>query len=221
MPILEKSTEKIKGNISMELDETYKHIEIEKQGNILVIKLFQDGERSIIHFVRIVFVDRKIFYSGDMGTYVFGKDIVHPLSFFKGKKIDPEYWWGKCEAAQYPIYDDLINPNKVLEQVKKVLCKEYGVPAFNELDEYIKEEYDKFIINEHEDEKSEMFTNISDLFNSLGIEDAWELTDDCISYGQEMNLAYIYCCNVLQWVENNLEKWLKDRKIEYSEQPSR
>lgn len=202
------------------LTEKYDNIEIEKQGNILVIKLFKDKERSVGHFVRIAFIDSKIFYSGDMGTFVFGKDIVHPLTFFKGKEINPEYWWGKCEAAQYPMYNNCVNVSTVISELQGVLCKEYGVSNFEDLDEYIKEEYDKYIV-EFEDEEDDVFDNVSDLLNSLGFDDGWSIARECVDKGKVISYSYLYCCNVLQWVENMLEIWLKERGIEYSEQPSR
>lgn len=55
-----------------EFTERYKIIDIEKQGNILVVRLYRSENRDDkIYFVRLIFADNKLFYSGDMGTYVF------------------------------------------------------------------------------------------------------------------------------------------------------
>lgn len=57
-----------------EFVERYKIIDIEKQGNIFTVKLYRNENRDDkTYFVRLIFVDNKLFYSGDMGTYVFGR----------------------------------------------------------------------------------------------------------------------------------------------------
>ena len=66
-----------------QLQKKYKHIEVEKQGDIIIVKLYRsENIKDKTYFVRIVFVDNKLFYSGDMGTYVFGKTIVNIFTFF-------------------------------------------------------------------------------------------------------------------------------------------
>ena len=192
-----------------ELEERYKYIEFEKFGDNIIIRLYQDEEKSIIYFVRIVFVDNKIFYSGDMGTYVFGKDIVHPKTFFTlGNKneINPEYWWQKCEAAQFPIYGTEIDEDKVSEAVKEELCEFYEVEDFNELDDYIiKDFYNNMTLLDSNEVRA--YDTVYDFFESIGMSESWERARNCIDAGKEMNGNYLYACEVLQWVENNLDEW--------------
>lgn len=96
-----------------EFTERYKVIDIEKQGNILVVRLYINENRDDkTYFVRLIFADNKLFYSGDMGTYVFGRDIYHIFTFFKGDYINTDYWSGKCEASSYPIYPNEVNEEK-------------------------------------------------------------------------------------------------------------
>ena len=109
-----------------EFDERYKVIDIEKQGNILTVKLYRNENRDDkTYFVRLVFVDNKLFYSGDMGTYVFGRNICHIFTFFKGDYINTDYWSEKCEASSYPIYSSEVDEEKVEELVKEYVCDLY------------------------------------------------------------------------------------------------
>ena len=126
-----------------ELAERYKIIDIEKQGDVFIVRLYKSENRDDkTYFVRLVFVDNKLFYSGDMGTYVFGRDICHIFTFFKGDYINTDYWSGKCEASSYPIYPNEVNEEKVEELVKEYVCDLYRVENYEELDDEIKDVID-------------------------------------------------------------------------------
>lgn len=159
-----------------EFTERYKVIDIEKQGNILTVKLYQNENRDDkTYFVRLIFADNKLFYSGDMGTYVFGRNICHIFTFFKGDYINTDYWSEKCEASSYPIYPSEVDEEKVKELVKEYVCGLYRVENYEELDDEIKEG------------------------------------------AKSISPNYVYACELIQWVENNLEDWCKERNINYDE----
>lgn len=197
-----------------ELQERYKHIEIEKQGNIIIIKLYRsENIDDKIYFVRIVFVDNKLFYSGDMGTYVFGKDIVNIFNFFKGTRINEGYWAGKCEASSYPIFPNEVDEDIVEEKVKEYLCDFFGVENFDELDDETKDIFsDMFRFGiETNDIRAyyKVYEFLEEHFNQPNL---GEYVYHIIDGAKETSGNFVYACEVIQWVENNLEKWLEEKK---------
>ena len=196
-----------------ELKERYKHIEVEKQGDIIIVKLYRsENIKDKTYFVRIVFVDNKLFYSGDMGTYVFGKDIVNIFNFFKGNKINVDYWTGKCEACSYPIFPNEVDEDLVEENVKNYLCEFFGVEKFEELDDEIKEKFlDQFQFGiETNDIRAydKVYEFLEEHFNQP---DLWEYVSHIIDGAKEISGNFVYACKVIQFVANNLEKWLEEK----------
>lgn len=202
-----------------EFIKRYKVIDIEKQGNILIVKLYQNENRDDkTYFVRLIFADNKLFYSGDMGTYVFGRDICHIFTFFKGDYINTDYWSGKCEASSYPIYPNEVNEEKVEELVKEYVCDLYRVETYEELDDEIKDVIDdefQFGIEPNEirayDEIYEFLKEEFDCSDLNGV--VYEI----IEGAKSISPNYVYACELIQWVENNLEDWCKERNINYEE----
>ena len=202
-----------------ELAERYKIIDIEKQGNILVIRLYINENRDDkTYFVRLIFADNKLFYSGDMGTYVFGRDICHIFTFFKGNYINTDYWSGKCEASSYPIYPSDVDEEKVEELVKEYVCDLYGVENYDELDEEIKDVIeDKFRFGIESNEYrayDEIYEFLEEEFNCSNL---CETVNNIIESAKSISPNYVYACELIQWVENNLEDWCKKRNINYEE----
>lgn len=202
-----------------EFAERYKIIDVEKQGNILVVRLYRSENRDDkIYFVRLVFVDNKLFYSGDMGTYVFGRDICHIFTFFKGDHIYEDYWSGKCEASSYSIYPSEVNEEKVEELVKEYVCERYGVESYDELDEEIKDIIDdkfQFGIEPNEIRAfDEIYEFLKEEFDSS---DLHSVVYYIIEGAKSISPNYVYACELIQWVENNLEDWCKERNINYNE----
>lgn len=202
-----------------EFTERYKVIDVEKQGNILTVKLYRNENRDDkIYFVRLVFVDNKLFYSGDMGTYVFGRDICHIFTFFKGDRINEGYWSQKCEASSYPIYPSEVDEEKVEELVKDYVCDLYRVENYDEVDEEIKDVInDKFRFGIELNEiraYDEVYEFLKEEFDSSNLN---ETVANIIDSAKSISLNYVYACELIQWVENNLEDWCKERNINYEE----
>lgn len=202
-----------------ELVERYKVIDIEKQGNILVVRLYINENRDDkTYFVRLIFTDNKLFYSGDMGTYVFGRDICYIFTFFKGDHINEDYWSQKCEASSYPIYPNEVDEEKVEKSVKEYICDLYGVENYEELDDEIKDVIDdkfQFGIEPNDirayDEVYEFLKEEFDCSDLNGV------VYDIIEGAKSISLNYVYACKLIQWVENNLKDWCKERNINYEE----
>jgi hypothetical protein len=199
--------------------ERYKIIDIEKQGNVLVVRLYRSENRDDkIYFVRLIFVDNKLFYSGDMGTYVFGRDICYIFTFFKGDHINEGYWSQKCEASSYPIYPNEVDEEIVEELVKEYVCDLYRVENYEELDDEIKDVItDKFQFGmESNDIRAydEIYEFLKEEFDNSNLN---EIVADIIDSAKSISPNYVYACELIQWVENNLEDWCKERNINYEE----
>lgn len=200
-----------------EIVERYKTIDIEKQGDVLIVRLYRSEDRDDkTYFVRLVFVDNKLFYSGDMGTYVFGRNICYIFNFFKGDYINTDYWSGKCEASSYPIYPNEVDEEKVKELVKEYVCDLYRVENYEELDDEIKDVIDdkfQFGIELNEIRAyDEIYEFLKEEFDSLNLH---EIVADIIDRAKTISPNYVYTCELIQWVENNLEDWCKERGITY------
>ena len=130
------------------LKQRYKVIEAKRiNDDIVSIDLYHDEEKSNYLHIKLLFAYNKLYYTGDFGTYVFGKDIQNIFNFFKGVRFDERYWQEKCEAASDPIIPDEVDLEKVEEAVRDYL-----------------------------------------------------------------EARFIYACEVIQWVSNNLEEWLGENK---------
>ena len=202
-----------------EFVERYKVIDIEKQGNILTIKLYISENRDDkTYFVRLIFADNKLFYSGDMGTYVFGENICNIFNFFKGERINEGYWQEKCEASSYPIYPSEVDEEKVEELVKEYVCDLYRVENYDELDEEIKDVIeDKFRFGIETNEiraYDEIYDFLKEEFDSSDLN---EVVCDIIEGAKSISPNYVYTSELNQWMENNLEDWCKERNINYYE----
>jgi len=205
--------------MTKEFAERYKIIDVEKQGNVLIVRLYRSENRDDkIYFVRLIFADNKLFYSGDVGTYVFGRDICHIFTFFKGDHINEGYWSGKCEASSYPIYPSEVDEEKVEESVKEYVCDLYGVENYEELDDEIKDVIDdkfRFGIEPNEYRAyDEIYEFLEEEFNCSNL---CETVNSIIEDAKSISPNYVYACELIQWVENNLEDWCKERNINYEE----
>lgn len=195
-----------------EIQKKYKHIEVEKQGEVVIVRLFKDETRSSHLFVRIVFVENKLFYSGDVGTFVFGKTICNIFNFFKGERLNLGYWSEKCEASSDPIVPTDIDSAKVENEVKEFLCEYFGVDSFGELDSDITSEVEDLFGFGIEPNEIRAYDSIKKLFSNIGISNCSEKASDIIIYSKDFSVRYVHACKVIQFVANNLEKWLEEKK---------
>ena len=200
-----------------QLAERYKNIVIERQGDILVVRLYQnENTDDKIYFVRLIFADNKLFYSGDMGAYTFGQNIVHIFRFFKGDGINTGYWMEKLEAKCMPVYPHEVDLDKLVENVKNNVMEYYNVDCYDDLDDEVKEQIED-ALDWMDSNDIRAFDRINELYENLDFSDPWYYASDTIESSKTISPNYVYACEVIQWVENNLYDWCKERNINLEE----
>ena len=92
----------------------------------------------------------------------------------------------------------MINYEELDEETKDVIDDkfQFGIEpnefrAYDEIYEFLKEEFDSSNLN--------------------------EVVNDIIEGAKSISPNYVYACELIQWVENNLEDWCKERNINYEE----
>ena len=178
-----------------ELEERYKVIKINKiSDDVEVVDLYRAENDSNYH-IKLMFAFNKLFTSGDCGSFIFGETICHIYSFFKGDNVNLGYWQEKVEASPRPLLCEDIDIDKEFDLVKKYFEE-------NEI-EY--DEYDLDCIGESNmyrayDELVKLFEKYDDSDSYL---EACDIIDEC----RDWDGQFEYTCNVIQWVENNLDEW--------------
>lgn len=206
-----------------ELAKRYKEIEIKQiTDDILEVNLWKDKTHPSELHVKIIFAYDKLYYTGDFGTFVFGKYVRDIRTFFQGDEINPYYWMEKCEASSEPVLDEHIDLEKCRQKVSDYIFDNFDLEGMSKSE---RKEYKK---NEQE-EVDDLFCNlegyylqaidqIADFFWTLRItlkldkneshDIAQNIVHDCRLYSE----YYLYACEVIQWVENNLEEWLSENQ---------
>lgn len=216
--------------------EIYKRIIIHKSEDLLSLDFQVDESRdSIFQNTHIDFVNNKLLYTGDYGTYVFGKDILDIKSFFCTKEPNYQYWSGKLEAysESYEITE--------YEDFEDIICKVTDFfKSYHNL--YFDEEKDYSLVGLDEDEIQELKDRSEELKKDLEIalffesdysvnsvvdvvketlsdfqslndyDDRYNLDDEDL-YNllriDDYSPRYKRLCNFCCWVENNLDKWFQ------------
>lgn len=165
--------------------------EVNEEREAVVVDLKQKPNLNEYR-VRIIYAD-KVYYSGDCGAFIFGGNIRAPLAFFRGEKINADYWKEKIEAAPREFYLEEFDEMKLIEIYKDFVSEKFEIE---------KEEIDEPV------------------FDSLLLENAWQAIEqaneangvymdsddigDLITPAINENKRFIYACHVLQWVANKL-----------------
>lgn len=178
-----------------ELEERYKVIEINKvSDDIEVVDLWKEKGNTDYH-VRLMFAFNKLFTSGDCGSFTFGKTICHIYSFFKGNNVNLGYWQEKVEASPRPLLCEDIDTDKEMD-----LIKEYFKD--NEI------EYDEDYLDDiGESNMYRAYDELTELFEKYDDSDPYQVASDIIDECRDWDCQFEYTCNVIQWVENNLDEW--------------
>lgn len=178
-----------------ELEERYKIIKINKiSDDVEVVDLWQEENNPTYH-IRLMFAFNKLFTSGDCGSFTFGETICHIYTFFKGDNINLGYWQEKVEASPRPLKDMEVDTDKVLK-----LLKEYFEE--NEI-EYDEDDFYKI----GESNMYRAYDSLQEILEDYTISDYWQVTNDIIEECRDWDSQFEYTCNVIQWVENNLDEW--------------
>ena len=190
-----------------ELKNRYKVIEAKRiNDDIVSIDLYHDEEKSNYLHIKLLFAYNKLYYTGDFGTYVFGENIQNIFNFFKGVRFDEEYWKGKCEAASDPIIPDEVDLDKVEEAVRDYL-EENEIEITDDIKEEISDCFYYMDSNAYR-----AYDKVEELLSSLDLSYDSEMVGDIIRAGQGYSGRFIYACEVIQWVSNNLDEWLGENK---------
>lgn len=190
-----------------ELKKRYKVIEVKRiNDDIVSVDLYHDEEKSNYLHIKLLFAYGKLYYTGDFGTYVFGKDIQNIFNFFKGVRFNEGYWQGKCEAASDPIIPDGVDLDKVEEAVRDYL-KDNEIEITDDIEEEISHCFYYMDSNAYR-----AYDKVEELFSSLDLFYDFEMVGGIIRAGQGYHGRFIYACEVIQWVSNNLDEWLGENK---------
>ena len=190
-----------------EFRKRYKHIDVKRyQDGIVSVDLYTSEKKYRDYYVNLLFANGMLIYSGDMGYYIFEKNITDPKTFFKGEAILPEYWAEKIECSSYPVMDE-INPRQVKENFLAYIKEgiEDGTlgkePDEEELD-WITSRLDELDGNE-----TRMIDVLDDLVSEY-LDDILDTEDlaDFVNRGREYHPNYLYACELIQWVENEILK---------------
>ena len=180
--------------------EYYKEISIKHlDDGIIVVNLWKDKERENDRHVQVMFAYGKAYYTGDMGTYVFGRDIGNIFEFFKGDETNPTYWQEKCEASSEPIWEEDIDVDKAVELLEEWIDER----DFSESErEEVNEAFDYLLLE----------SNCIRAYDTIrGFIERWTYDDGTsdwiVNQSKKLSGRYDYACEVLQFVSNNLDKW--------------
>lgn len=190
-----------------ELKKRYKVIEVKRiNDDIVSVDLYHDEEKSEYLHIKLLFAYGKLYYTGDFGTYVFGENICNIFNFFKGERFNEGYWQEKCEAASEPIIPNEVDLEKVEEAVRDYL-EENEIEITDDIEEEISACFCYIDSNAYR-----AYDKVEELFSSLDVSYGGETVKDIVRAGQGYHGRFIYACEVIQWVSNNLDEWLGENK---------
>ena len=185
-----------------DLEKRYKEINIHSVGkNIKVIDLWTDTKHENTYSVRILFAFNKLYYSGNMGTFVFGRSISNIFKFFAGSSINESYWAEKCEASSVPVVCDEIDT----EKLKKNLVAELTQLSPDKA-EQIQKDADE-CIQKINDDMERITDEIREYLKKYEAYDVNAAADSIVRQSEDFNKNYLYACELIQWVSNNLKDW--------------
>ena len=180
-----------------ELEERYKVIEINRiSDDVEVVDLWQDKSEPYLH-IRLMFAFNKLFTSGDCGSFTFGGTICHIYSFFRGDGINLGYWKEKVEASPRPLLDIDVNTDKLVERLKEYFDE-------NEIEYDVQ---DDILWKIDDSNVYRAYDDVIHILDNFDISNSWEVAGDIIDSCRDWDAQYEYTCNVIQWVENNLDEW--------------
>lgn len=195
-----------------QLEERYKVIEINKvSDDIEVVDLWKE-KGNVDYHVRLMFAFNKLFTSGDCGSFTFGGTICHIYSFFKGDNVNLGYWQEKVEASPRPLLCEDIDIEKANAEIRK-FYEEYV--DLSELSEEEKEEFEDDLFFLTGGPFPQLDTNMYRAWDAIKTflkehyADGYDYSyiSDIIDECRDWDGQFEYTCNVIQWVENNLDEW--------------
>lgn len=185
-----------------EIKEIYKNVIINKvNDDITIIDCYKSEKKEIHLYVRVVFENNRIYYTGDMGYYIF--EVGNIKTFFKGERINPCYWAEKVKASDSDLINKYIEPDKLGEVlIKELLDHDHLIDKEGVLKSEVTECVDDFFNFYFDPDEIRVYDGLIELLDDLEISDGWEVAGDIIRSVQDYSYRFLYACSLLQWIEN-------------------
>lgn len=190
------------------VQERYKNIEkTVLENGMIIFECWKDETKSIEYYVKVIFDGDVVYYHGDMGTYVFNKNIHNALRFFSWE-INLPYWEEKLEAAFRPSTIEEIDLDELEAKLIETL-KDEGIDL-DSVDEDGDKKYEDLLDDIHF-----AFFNIHEhyiaAYNKLydALKDEWPLDDfvedlnHAVNYCRHKDQTFMYCCALLHHLVKN------------------
>ena len=184
--------------------EIYKNIQKSEDENFVIVDCWRDGNCSVENYVHIVFdkKHRKVYYTGNMGTYVFGQNIQNPLEFFK-KSVNLPYWDEKIEAYERPIKEENLDLDEVEKNFRELLSEYYEYDEMENAEDIEDDLKDLFKYDIQDSLYVRVFDKLyeflSDHFHTFETEDVSWCLNNCTNYTER----YIWCVELLHYIYLN------------------
>lgn len=206
-----------------QLAERYKEIEIKQITDILEVNLWKDKTHPFEQRVKILFAYDKLYFIGNFEFFVFGEYVSDIKTVFQGNEINPYDWIKKCEISNEVLLSEQTDLKKCKSKVVDYIWehleterKELSDLELQDYDENVHREIDNtFYHIENYNYCSHAIYQIADLLKTLKIDDyeaeheAWSIVNEYRFFSE----YYLYACETIQWVENNLDKWKEQQSV--------
>lgn len=211
----------------------YRFAEARECGNgITDITLWTDEKRRDDWMVHILLTPHRAFYSRDCDSEIFefgrGGEITDTRDFFRrdgvDSHIDPRYWAGKVSAVGR--HSSLLdNSNLDVERIKSALKEAVNDFYRNErVDSYKQERLNEAWKNLDEayPENAEASRHLTfevlkanNFLVAAGFEKdegTYEIAKEAVSGSRGFSREYLTACCIMQYVANNLDRWISETR---------
>lgn len=201
-----------------QLAECYREIEIKQiTDDILEVNLWKDKTHPFEQRVKILFAYDKLYFIGNFDFFVFGEHVSDIKTVFQGNEINPYYWMKKCEVSNEFLLYEQTDLEKCHKKVVDYIWERLETKR-KELDGLELQDYDE---NVHRKIENTFYHLENYNYCTLGINnyeaehEAWCIVNEYRLFSEH----YIYACETIQWVENNLDKWREQQSVALEMQP--
>lgn len=139
--------------------------------------------------------------------HIFGRDVNNIFTFYKGDEVNPEYWSEKVYCADRPIKDESLDLGE-LEKAIQELVGSWNIPKDKQ--EELDDDLDLLELDENSVIASRQVYEFLEQWKEYC--EPCEDINTLIGAAEKWNRRYLYACEVLQWVSNNLDEWLEEQK---------
>jgi hypothetical protein len=128
-------------------------------------------------------------YVGDMGSFVFAR-ITDMFEFFRGSRINPDYWSEKLQATDRPGGHTEWSADKFRSVIEYYLTERHGEPVSKEIRDAVSEE----VLSRVDDGEHEAYRAAHEFKqDGFTFDDLWDHNF------REFTYRFIWCCYALTW----------------------